>query len=141
VYGDGKNVRDWLHVIDHCEALRLAATRGAPGETYNIGGKNERTTLEVAHAVCDALDRLAPQNGQGSYRKLVTFVADRPGHDRRYAIDPSKAMRELGWQPSTHFEDGIQKTVAWYLSHREWCERISKGVYQRERLGLAGAAS
>jgi dTDP-glucose 4,6-dehydratase len=140
VYGDGQNVRDWLYVVDHCEALRLAAARGAPGETYNIGGKSERTTIEVTHAVCDTLDRLAPRK-QGSYRELVTFVADRPGHDRRYAIDPSKAIRDLGWEPSTRFEGGIDRTVAWYLAHRDWCDRITKGVYRRERLGLAGAAS
>jgi len=140
VYGDGQNVRDWLFVTDHCEALRAAAAKGAPGETYNIGGKSERTTIQIAHAVCDALDRLAPRKNQaGSYRELITFVADRPGHDRRYAIDPSKAIRELGWQPATEFDDGIERTVKWYLAHREWCERITKGVYQRERLGLRGA--
>jgi dTDP-glucose 4,6-dehydratase len=140
VYGDGQNIRDWLFVADHCEALRVAAAKGAPGETYNIGGRNERTTIQVAHAVCDALDRLSPRTN-GSYRELVKFVADRPGHDRRYAIDPSKAVRELGWAPATRFEEGIGRTVAWYLRHREWCERITKGVYQRERLGLHGAAS
>jgi dTDP-glucose 4,6-dehydratase len=136
IYGDGKNVRDWLYVGDHCEALHLAARRGVPGETYNVGGKNERTTLEIAHAICDVLDRLVPRKTGASYRELVTFVADRPGHDRRYAIDPSKIGRELGWQPLTQFDQGIAKTVAWYLDHRAWCERISKGVYQRERLGL-----
>jgi dTDP-glucose 4,6-dehydratase len=140
VYGDGQNIRDWLYVVDHCEALRIASVKGTPGETYNIGGRNERTTIQVAHAVCDALDRLSPKRS-GSYRELVAFVADRPGHDRRYAIDPSKAVRELGWAPATPFEDGIVRTVGWYLGHREWCDRISKGVYQRERLGLAGAAS
>ncbi len=141
IYGDGKNVRDWLFVLDHCEALHLAATRGRPGETYNIGGKNERTTLEIAHAVCDVLDRLAPRtNGrQSSYRELITFVADRPGHDRRYAIDPSKIGRELGWEPSTPFERGIEQTVIWYLKNRAWCDRITSAVYQRERLGLIEA--
>jgi dTDP-glucose 4,6-dehydratase len=147
IYGDGKNVRDWLYVIDHCEALHLAATEGRPGETYNIGGKNERTTLEIAHAVCDVLDRLAPRgvaptntNGRrSSYRELITFVADRPGHDRRYAIDPSKIGRELGWQPRTPFERGIEETVAWYLQNRAWCDRITSAVYQRERLGLIEA--
>jgi dTDP-glucose 4,6-dehydratase len=141
IYGDGQNVRDWLYVTDHCEALRIAATKGAPGETYNIGGRNERTTIEIAHTVCDALDRLAPRKGARSYRELVTLVADRPGHDRRYALDPSKAIRELGWQPATRFEDGIELTVRWYLAHRAWCDRITKGVYQRERLGLQGAPS
>ncbi len=138
IYGDGKNVRDWLYVLDHCDALHLAATKGVPGETYNVGGKNERTTLEIAHAVCDVLDRLAPRkNGStSSYRQLITFVADRPGHDRRYAIDPSKIGRELGWQPQTPFERGIEETVAWYVKNRAWCDRITSAVYRRERLGL-----
>jgi dTDP-glucose 4,6-dehydratase len=141
IYGDGKNVRDWLYVVDHCEALLLAAREGKPGETYNVGGKNERTTLEIAHAVCDVLDRLMPRKGekQGSYRELVTFVTDRPGHDRRYAIDPARISRELGWQPNTGFADGIEKTVSWYLEHRTWCDRITRAVYQRERLGLREA--
>jgi dTDP-glucose 4,6-dehydratase len=138
IYGDGRNVRDWLYVGDHCEALHVAALRGVPGETYNVGGKNERTTLQIAHAICDVLDRLAPRNAGGSYRQLITFVADRPGHDRRYAIDPGKIGRELGWQPTTQFDHGIAKTVAWYLGHRSWCERITQGVYHRERLGLKG---
>jgi dTDP-glucose 4,6-dehydratase len=140
VYGDGKNVRDWLYVTDHCEALRIAATKGVLGETYNIGGRNERTTIQIAHAVCDALDELSPRKN-GSYRDLTTFVADRPGHDRRYAIDPSKAGRELGWQPATRFEDGLVRTVSWYLGHREWCDRITNGVYRRERLGRSETAS
>jgi len=136
IYGDGKNVRDWLYVVDHCQALHVAALRGVPGETYNVGGKNERTTLGIAHEICDVLDRLVPRNNGVSYRELVTFVADRPGHDRRYAIDPTKIGRELGWQPTTPFEQGIAKTVGWYLDHRTWCERVTQGVYQRERLGL-----
>jgi dTDP-glucose 4,6-dehydratase len=136
IYGDGKNVRDWLYVVDHCKALHLAASRGVPGETYNVGGKNERTTLEIAHAICDVLDRRLPRKSGGSYRELITFVTDRPGHDRRYAIDPTKIGRELGWQPTTAFDRGIAETVAWYLDHRAWCERITQGVYRRERLGL-----
>jgi dTDP-glucose 4,6-dehydratase len=136
IYGDGKNIRDWLYVVDHCQALHLVAQEGVAGETYNIGGKTERTTLEIAHAVCDALDRLAPRKTGGSYRELVTFVADRPGHDRRYAIDPGKIGRELGWEPATSFERGIEQTVTWYVNNKTWCERISQGVYQRERLGL-----
>jgi dTDP-glucose 4,6-dehydratase len=139
VYGDGQNIRDWLYVVDHCEALFTAATRGVPGETYNIGGRNERTTIQIADAVCDALDQKAPRKS-GSYRELIKFVADRPGHDRRYAIDPSKAIRELGWQPATPFEDGLERTVSWYLAHREWCDRITQGVYRRERLGLSEPA-
>ena len=140
VYGDGKNVRDWLYVIDHCEGLYLAAERGKPGETYNLGGNSERTTLEVVEAVCHALDQLSPRQA-GPYRELIHFVTDRPGHDRRYAIDASKAAREIGWQPKTPFDSGIHDTVAWYLNHRDWCDRISKGTYRRERLGLGRTAA
>jgi dTDP-glucose 4,6-dehydratase len=137
IYGDGKNIRDWLYVVDHCEALHRAAKAGQPGETYNIGGQSERTNLEIVQTICDVLDSLVPRkNGGASYRDLVTFVADRPGHDRRYAIDASKIARELGWQPATSFERGISNTVAWYLGHRGWCERITKAIYRRERLGL-----
>ena len=138
IYGDGKNVRDWLYVVDHCEALRLAAEKGAPGQTYVVGGSNERTNLDLVHALCDVLDRLAPRKkSSASYRELITFVADRPGHDRRYAIDAAKIQRELDWKPRTAFAKGMEETVAWYLGHRTWCERISQGVYRRERLGLA----
>jgi dTDP-glucose 4,6-dehydratase len=140
VYGDGKNVRDWLYVRDHCEGLLLAATRGKPGETYNLGGNSERTTLEVVETVCRVLDELSPRSN-GSYRELIHFVADRPGHDRRYAIDAAKAMRELGFCPASGFDSGMRDTVAWYLSHRGWCERISNGVYRRERLGLERAVA
>ena len=142
IYGDGQNVRDWIYVTDHCEALHLVATRGSAGETYAVGARSERTNLEIANTVCDVLDTLVPRkNGEGSsYRSLITFVADRPGHDRRYAIDPSKVERELGWQPTTSFERGIARTVAWYIRNRLWCERITKAVYQRERLGLMEAA-
>ncbi len=135
VYGDGRNVRDWLHVHDHCTALAAVASRGRPGETYNIGGHNERTTLEVVQAVCDALEALAPRGP--TYRELITFVKDRPGHDHRYAIDPAKIGRELGWHPATTFDAGIGATVGWYLAHRDWCEAVTTGRYDRERLGLA----
>lgn len=135
VYGDGKNVRDWLYVREHCEALHLVALRGTPGETYNVGGNAERTTLEVVEAICNVLDRLRPKNAK--YGDLIRFVRDRPGHDRRYAIDPSKIERDLGFRPKIKFEDGIFRTVEWYLSHREWCDRITQGNYRRERLGLA----
>lgn len=137
VYGDGTNVRDWLWVGDHCAALALVASRGAPGETYCIGGREERTTLQVVEAICDALSTLEPN---GDYRGLITMVTDRPGHDRRYAVDPSKIERELGWRITRKFSDGIRDTVKWYLAHREWCEEISSGRYARQRLGL-GAAS
>jgi dTDP-glucose 4,6-dehydratase len=134
VYGDGKNVRDWLFVGDHCEALALAAAKGEPGETYNVGGNAERTTLEVVEAICRALDAIRPRTGK--YSDRITFVKDRPGHDRRYAIDPSKIGRKLGWHPRTRFDEGIADTVAWYVDNRTWCERITEGVYRRERLGL-----
>jgi dTDP-glucose 4,6-dehydratase len=139
VYGDGKNVRDWLYVKDHCDALLLVAKSGATGQTYNVGGQNERTTLEIANTVCGVLDELAPRAAGAPYRELIRFVADRPGHDRRYAIDASKIRSELGWQPQATFDKGIRNTVAWYLANQAWCERITQGVYRRERLGLAEA--
>ena len=146
VYGDGKNVRDWLYVGDHYDALRLVLARGVPGEVYNIGGSSERTNLDVVEAISALLDELAPAaenralRGRGlrSYRELITFVRDRPGHDRRYAVDAGKIQQELGWQPAHAFADGLRKTVAWYISHRAWCARITDGVYRRERLGLMG---
>jgi dTDP-glucose 4,6-dehydratase len=141
VYGDGLNVRDWLYVGDHCEGLRLALDRGKPGETYNIGGLNERTNIHIVHTLCDLLDELQPSKA-GSYRRLITYVADRPGHDRRYAVDATKIRKDLGWTPAHTFEQGIRETVQWYLDHRDWCGRITAGVYRRERLGLSsGKAS
>ena len=144
IYGDGKNVRDWLYVRDHCAALLLVSQKGKPGEVYNVGGHNERTTLEIAHGVCDALDELAASQRSAapalsSYRELIRFVADRPGHDRRYAIDAAKIERTLGWRPETRFDEGLRATVRWYLDNRSWCDRITQGVYRRERLGLARA--
>lgn len=138
VYGDGANVRDWLHVQDHCDALLTVAAKGRIGQTYNIGTNNERTTLQIVHALCDLLDEMAPVKAERgtSYRELIQFVKDRPGHDRRYAIDATKIMKELGWKPSVTFDEGLRRTVSWYLSHRGWCDRITRGVYQRERLGL-----
>jgi dTDP-glucose 4,6-dehydratase len=140
IYGDGKNIRDWLYVVDHCEALLLAAEKGAPGQTYNVGGSNERTNISIAHCICDLLDRIAPRKSGASHRDLITFVTDRPGHDRRYAIDSAKIQHELGWKPHTSFAEGLEKAVQWYLGNRRWCERISQGVYRRERLGLAEGA-
>ncbi len=133
VYGRGTNVRDWLYVDDHARALRLVLERGRLGESYNIGGDAERQNLEVVHGVCDLLDELEP--GAEPRRGLVQFVADRPGHDARYAMNFDKLRGELGWQPSESFESGLRKTVEWYLSHRQWWQDILSGNYQLERLG------
>jgi dTDP-glucose 4,6-dehydratase len=137
VYGDGGNVRDWLFVEDHCHALRRVLTAGRPGEVYNLGGNSQRTNLEVVTAVCAAVDALRPGLPHAPCRSLITFVADRPGHDRRYAIDAGKVRRELGWEPTQDLAAGIMRTVEWYLSHPDWVQRITSGVYRRERLGLA----
>jgi dTDP-glucose 4,6-dehydratase len=129
VYGDGRQVRDWLYVGDHCEAIRVVLERGRPGETYNIGGNSEKRNLEVVHALCDALDAARPR--EGGHRGLVTFVKDRPGHDRRYAIDASKIRRELGWSPRESFPSGLAKTVRWYLDHAAWVEQVKSGEYRQ----------
>ena len=118
VYGDGKNVRDWLYVLDHCEALRVVLERGRAGETYNIGGGAERANIDLVNTICDLLDKAAPRKGGARYAELISFVKDRPGHDRRYAIDSTKLARELGWTARENFESGLQKTVAWYIEHR-----------------------
>lgn len=138
VYGRGDQVRDWLFVEDHARALYIAATTGAIGESYNIGGHNERKNIEVVHAICDLLEELAPVKPAGvhHYRDLVTYVTDRPGHDKRYAIDASKIGRELGWKPMETFESGLRKTVQWYLDNHSWCKNVLDGSYQLERLGL-----
>jgi len=130
VYGDGKNVRDWLYVADHCEAIALVLARGTPGETYNVGGWNEKPNLEIVHAVCDIVDEMAPRAG-GSRRELITFVKDRPGHDRRYAMDAQKIERELGWRPKETFETGIRKTVRWYLENEVWVRDVTSGSYRQ----------
>ncbi len=134
IYGDGGNVRDWLHVEDHCAGLLLVLDRGTPGDKYNIGGGNERTNLEIVDRIVALVDELRP--AAESRARLKTFVADRPGHDRRYAIDASKVRRELGWEPRHTFETGLRETVRWYLDHRDWCEQVQAGRYNRERLGL-----
>ena len=135
VYGKGANVRDWLYVDDHVKALCLVNEKGTIGGTYNVGGHNERTNLEVVKTVCSILDELRPRT-QGVYADLITYVADRPGHDLRYAIDPAKLMNELGWRPEENFESGIRKTVEWYLAHKDdWCAHILSGEYKMERLG------
>ncbi|MBF4988472.1 dTDP-glucose 4,6-dehydratase [Methylophilus sp. 14] len=129
IYGNGSNIRDWLYVEDHCSAIREVLAKGTPGETYNIGGWNEKTNLDVVHTLCDILDQERPK-AQGSYRDQMTFVKDRPGHDARYAIDASKIEQELGWKPQETFETGIRKTVRWYLEHHEWVTRVTSGEYQ-----------
>lgn len=133
IYGKGDQVRDWLHVEDHARALYRVLTDGRVGETYNIGGHNEKQNIEVVHSICDVLQELRPK--QASYREQITFVQDRPGHDRRYAIDASKIKCDLDWQPEETFESGIRKTVQWYLDNLDWCRRVQDGSYQRERLG------
>jgi dTDP-glucose 4,6-dehydratase len=139
VYGKGDNVRDWLFVEDHAEALLTVFEKGKIGETYNVGGNNEKQNLEVVHTICDLLDEMKKRSDGKSYRDLITYVADRPGHDKRYAIDASKIMKELGWKPKETFESGIRKTVAWYLENSVgWCKRVQDGSYRRERLGLGG---
>ena len=141
LYGNGENVRDWLHVEDHADALWLVLTRGRSGETYNVGGDGERTNRAVVEAICDALDRLAPVAGAAPRRDLIRLVADRPGHDWRYAIDAGKLAAELGWRPRRAFAAGLAATVRWYLDNRPWWEAVTSGAYRGERLGLAGGAA
>lgn len=131
VYGDGLQVRDWLYVEDHCSAIRRVLAEGKPGQVYNVGGWNEKTNVEVIHTLCDILDELDPKTGEGprSYREQIRFVKDRPGHDRRYAIDARKIERELGWKPAETFESGIRKTVQWYLDNDDWVREVQSGDY------------
>ncbi|HEX8193630.1 MAG TPA: dTDP-glucose 4,6-dehydratase [Allosphingosinicella sp.] len=137
VYGKGANVRDWLYVDDHARALELIATKGTPGETYLIGGRAEKTNLEVVEAICDLLDERRPRDLGARYRDLIEFVTDRPGHDRRYAIDPSKTERELGWRAQESFESGLAKTIDWYLAREDWWRPLREQRYAGERLGAA----
>jgi dTDP-glucose 4,6-dehydratase len=149
IYGDGKNVRDWLFVEDHCEAIARVLSSGRVGEKYNVGGGAERSNVDIVDAICATLESLVPARtnkalaaaGVDSYLALKTFVADRPGHDRRYAIDATKIARELGWKPAHTFESGLARTVRWYLDHRAWCDSVQAGKYRRERLGLTSAES
>ncbi len=136
VYGNGQQIRDWLFVEDHARALYKVVTEGVVGETYNIGGHNEKQNIEVVKTICKILDELKPQANGQAYASLITFVKDRPGHDLRYAIDATKIQNELGWTPTETFETGIRKTVQWYLNNLEWCHRVQDGSYQRERLGV-----
>ena len=136
VYGQGLQIRDWLYVEDHARALCLAAIQGVPGETYNIGGHNEKRNIDVVHTICRLLDELSPRPDGKSYREQIVFVQDRPGHDMRYAIDAGKIARELGWRPLETFESGMRKTVEWYIAHKnDWCARVLSGEYKMERLG------
>jgi dTDP-glucose 4,6-dehydratase len=134
IYGDGGNVRDWIYVEDHCRGVLAALQKGRPGEKYNLGGRSERTNVQIVDALCEILEAERP--AARSYKELKTFVADRPGHDRRYAIDDEKARTELGWEPRQSFESGLRATVRWYLQNRAWCEAVQSGKYDRERLGL-----
>ena len=129
IYGDGRQIRDWLYVKDHCSAIRRVLEDGGVGETYNIGGSSERTNLEVVHAICALLDELKPRSDRRSYSQQIIYVKDRPGHDRRYAIDASKIERELGWQPAETFETGLRKTVHWYLDNQAWVRNVTSGAY------------
>jgi dTDP-glucose 4,6-dehydratase len=131
VYGDGKNIRDWLYVVDHCEAIWAVLDNGRPGETYNIGGGCERSNIEVVRTVCALLNELSPSRVIGDYSALITFVRDRPGHDRRYAIDSSKIAGELGWRPREGFESGLRRTLCWYLEHQDWVRDVQSGAYQK----------
>jgi dTDP-glucose 4,6-dehydratase len=133
IYGDGSNIRDWLHVEDHCRALRTVFNQGEPGRVYNIGGNSERTNLEIVHAICDIVDKLNKQ--EHCSRELITFVTDRPGHDQRYAIDCSRLSTELNWQPQYQFESGLEQTIDWYLQNSPWTKRVMDGSYRGQRLG------
>ncbi len=135
IYGDGSNIRDWLYVEDHCRAIWRVLEAGWPGEVYNVGGDSERTNLQVVDTVCGLLDELLPDSPHRPHADLKTFVADRPGHDLRYAIDATKLKTDLGWEPRESFESGLRRTVQWYLDHQDWCGRVTDGSYRGERLG------
>jgi dTDP-glucose 4,6-dehydratase len=130
VYGDGQNVRDWLYVEDHCDAIRTVLTKGKTGQTYNIGGRNEKKNLDVVNLICSILDELRPNDATVPHAKLITYVTDRPGHDRRYAINASKIENELGWRPRETFETGLRKTIEWYLAHESWIHDVTSGSYR-----------
>jgi dTDP-glucose 4,6-dehydratase len=131
IYGDGQQIRDWLYVQDHCSAIARVLQAGQPGQTYNVGGWNEKPNLEVVHTICQLLDQMRPRSDGVSYADQITFVTDRPGHDRRYAIDARKIERELGWRPAESFESGIRKTIAWYLDNAEWVSQVTSGAYRQ----------
>ena len=136
VYGEGLNVRDWLFVEDHCDAIYKVLQHGKIGDTYNIGGHNEIRNIDIVNTICSILDELKPRSNHQSYSELIVYVTDRPGHDFRYAIDASKIKNDLGWTPKETFETGIQKTIQWYLNHGDWWRKIQDGTYNQERLGI-----
>jgi dTDP-glucose 4,6-dehydratase len=136
IYGDGQNIRDWLYVGDHCQAIKLVLNRGIPGETYNIGGAEERTNIWLVNKLCTILDEFLPQSPHYPHRQLIRHVVDRPGHDRRYAVDFSKITQQLGWKPQENIDSGLHKTVEWYLQNQDWCKQVTSNNYNRERLGL-----
>jgi len=137
VYGDGKQIRDWLFVADHCEAIRTVLNKGQPGDTYNIGGNAEKQNIEVVKTICQLLDQRRPRTDGKSYAEQITFVSDRPGHDRRYAIDATKLKTQLGWEPGYTFDEGIALTVDWYLNHQDWVNAVLDGSYRLQRIGAA----
>jgi dTDP-glucose 4,6-dehydratase len=141
VYGDGQQIRDWLHVDDHCHALRAVLDRGRIGESYNIGGRSELSNMAVVEAICRNLDIFRPRAGGQPYTSLITHVRDRPGHDRRYAIDDSKISGELGWKPSIAFDEGVRQTVQWYLDHEDWVQSVVSGAYRRSAQGNYSAST
>jgi dTDP-glucose 4,6-dehydratase len=131
IYGDGQQIRDWLYVQDHCSAIARVLQAGVPGETYNVGGWNEKPNLDVVHTICQLLDQMRPRSDGRRYAEQITYVTDRPGHDRRYAIDARKIERELGWRPAESFESGIRKTIAWYLDNPDWVSGVTSGAYRQ----------
>ena len=136
IYGEGLNIRDWLYVRDHCEAIQTVIDKGEPGETYNIGGNNEITNIKIVESICEILDKKIPSKTGNPYAEQIKFVTDRPGHDFRYAIDSSKIKEELGWKPKESFKTGIKKTILWYLNNKDWWKNIQTKVYNQERMGL-----
>ena len=139
IYGKGNQIRNWLYVDDHAKALRLVLEKGKIGDTYNIGGHNEKTNIEVVKSICKLLDKLMPESPYSPHENLITYVTDRPGHDVRYAIDAKKITHDLGWSPKETFESGLEKTINWYLKNSTWCKKVQNGSYQRERLGIGGS--
>ncbi|MCS5640862.1 MAG: GDP-mannose 4,6-dehydratase, partial [Candidatus Marinimicrobia bacterium] len=137
VYGTGENIRDWLYVEDHCDAIYTILQKGTIGETYNVGGNNEIKNIQIVEVICDVLNDIHPAGSGKSYHELITFVKDRPGHDFRYAIDASKLKKEIGWEPKESFNTGIQKTIEWYLKNEEWWKTIQENTYKQERLGFS----